>query len=232
MLQAAGLQVCDVPPTYRDNLPELAAGAARVLQHPALRWSHPVMGHPWAELLGHCTAAMLVDFLGRAGPTPMVCSSFLTWMKPLGGSISLQGDRVCLQYDDIQPFAPDTDRYMCSCLWCSSCDMVEITPYQFMGCTNCDTEYQPMQSPRSRCICHNRYFYEVDFVLEDIHSGELRIPQLLRYMQRYTPPAAAAALVMTEEESREMARQRACARIRFGSGKGVVSKAKLRYKKE
>ena len=51
---------------------------------------------------------------------------------------------------------------------------VDINRWNLMGCPHCDTKYLPVRSPRNRCICRNRYFYDVQYVLEDIHSGDLR----------------------------------------------------------
>lgn len=233
MLRSAGLELCDVPHTYADYLPEVEKAAAQLLQDPMLRWAHPAMWRPWADLMRTCTEAVLVDFLQQAGPTPMVCLSVLTWVKPLQGSVSLQRGRVCLQYDDYQPLAPDQDRYMCSCKWCHSCDTVEINPWDMMGCPHCDTEYLPVRSPRSRCICLNRYFYDAQYVLEDIHLGDLRIPELLRYMQTtHTPPPAAAAASPPPPRlsTQERAAQRA--RDRIKSGRRPVNKAKLRLEQK
>ena len=107
MLHAAGVDPCDVPHTYTDDPEEVAEAAEQLIRDKLLRWAHPVMWSPWLDLMHTCTEAMLVDFLTQAGPTPMVCLSVLTWVKPLKGSVSLKRGRVCLQYDDHQPSAPD-----------------------------------------------------------------------------------------------------------------------------
>ncbi len=230
MLRSSGVELDDVPHTYVDDLTGVAKAAKGMLQDQMLRWAHPVMWKPWIDLMRTCTESMLADFLAQAGPTPMVCLSVLTWVKPLKGSVSLQQGRVCLQYDDHQPSAPDQDRYMCSCKWCHSCDTVDINQWDLMGCSHCDTEYLPVRSPRSRCICRNRYFYDVQYVLEDVHSGDLRIPQLLRYMQTHTPPPAAARRSPPPLTTQEQAAQRA--RDRIKGGVRPVNKAELRLAKK
>lgn len=228
MLRSAGVELDDVPHTYAEDLPMVAKAAKWMLKDPMLRWAHPVMWKPWIDLMRTCTESMLADFLAQVGPTPMVCLSVLTWVKPLKGSVSLQRGRVCLQYDDHQALAPDKDRYMCSCKWCHCCDTVDINPWDQMGCPHCDSEYLPVRSPRSRCICHNRYYYDVNYVLEDIHSGDLRIPELLRYMQTHTPPPAATPPYPPTMSTQEQAAQRARERIKNGTR--PVSKAKLRLR--
>lgn len=231
MLRRAGVEPSDVPHTYAEDLATVAKAARWMLKDPMLRWAHPVMWKPWIDLMRTCTESMLADFLAQAGPTPMVCLSVLTWVKPMKGSVSMQRGRVCLQYDDYQELAPEQERYMCSCKWCHCCDTVDINPWDQMGCPHCDTDFLPVRSPRSRCICRNRYFYDVNYILDDIHSGDLRIPELLRYMQTHTPPPTDHATLCSPPPltTQEQAAQRA--RQRIQSGTRLTSKAVLRLAK-